>query len=364
MGAIPLGRAGASTEVWQMKAVLFEKIGSVKLGEASKPVLETEKDAIVKVTHTAICGTDLHILNGNIPVEESTILGHEAVGVVEKTGSDVKRVKIGDRIVLSCTVQCGQCTNCQKGLVALCKHGGIFGCGKQRGGFPGAQAEYIRVPFADMVLEPIPSDLTEEQAIFVGDILSTGYMASENGSIEPGDVVVIFGAGPVGLCTIATARLFGPSLIVGVDVLDYRLEAAKHLGADIVINSSNTDILEEIKRITDGRGADVAIEAVGSAETLNHCIESVRGGGNISIVGVFPPGMVEMSMKKMLIRNIQIRMGLVNMVNMGRLMSLIKHCKLDLLPLITHRMSLGEVKDAYRIFRSKSENVLKVILHP
>jgi threonine dehydrogenase-like Zn-dependent dehydrogenase len=347
-----------------MKAVLFEKIGSVKLGEASKPVLETEKDAIVKVTHTAICGTDLHILNGNIPVEESTILGHEAVGVVEKTGSDVKRVKIGDRIVLSCTVQCGQCTNCQKGLVALCKHGGIFGCGKQRGGFPGAQAEYIRVPFADMVLEPIPSDLTEEQAIFVGDILSTGYMASENGSIEPGDVVVIFGAGPVGLCTIATARLFGPSLIVGVDVLDYRLEAAKHLGADIVINSSNTDILEEIKRITDGRGADVAIEAVGSAETLNHCIESVRGGGNISIVGVFPPGMVEMSMKKMVIRNIQIRMGLVNMVNMGRLMSLIKHCKLDLFPLITHRMSLGEVKDAYRIFRSKSENVLKVILHP
>jgi alcohol dehydrogenase len=347
-----------------MKAVLFEKIGSLKLGDVSRPDLETEKDALVRVTNTAICGTDLHILNGNIPVEENTILGHEAVGVVEKTGSDVKRVKIGDRVVLSCTVQCGQCTNCKKGLVALCKHGGIFGCGKQRGGFPGTQAEYIRVPFADMVLEPIPDDLTEEQVILVGDILSTGYMASENGSILPGDIVVIFGAGPVGLCTIATARLFGPSLIVSVDLLDYRLEAAKHLGADMIINSRKTDILEEIKRITDGRGADVTIEAVGSAETLNYCIESVRGGGNISIVGVFPPGMVEISMKKMLIRNIQIRMGLVNMVNMGRLMSRIKHRKLDLRPLMTHKMSLGEVRDAYRIFGSRSENVLKVVLHP
>jgi len=347
-----------------MKAVLFEKIGSVKLGEATKPDLETEKDALVKITNTAICGTDLHILNGNIPVEENTILGHEAVGVVEKIGSDVKRIKKGDRVVLSCTVQCGQCANCRKGLVALCKEGGIFGCGKQRGGFPGAQAEYIRVPFADMVLEPIPSELNEEQAIFVGDILSTGYMASENGLIQSGDVVVIFGAGPVGLCTIATARLFGPSLIVSVDLLDYRLEAAKCLGADIVINSSKVDILKEIKRITDGGGADVTIEAVGSAETLNYCIESVRGGGNISIVGVFPPGMVEISMKKMLIRNIQIRMGLVNMVNMGRLMSLIKHQKLDLTSLITHQMPLNKVNDAYRIFSSRSENVLKVILYP
>jgi threonine dehydrogenase-like Zn-dependent dehydrogenase len=347
-----------------MKAVLFEKIGSVKLGEASKPEIETEKDAVVKVTRTAICGTDLHILDGNIPVEENTILGHEAVGIVEKIGSDVKRINKGDRVVLSCTVQCGQCSNCKRGLVALCKEGGIFGCGKQRGGFPGAQAEYVRVPFADMVLEPIPSELSEEQAIFVGDILSTGYMASGNGSIQPGDVVVIFGAGPVGLCTIATARLFGPSLIVSVDLLDYRLETARRLGADVVINSRKMDILQEIKRITDGQGADVTIEAVGNAETLNYCIESVRGGGNISIVGVFPPGMVEISMKKMLIRNIQIRMGLVNMVNMGRLMSLIKHHKLDLTPLITHKMFLGEVKEAYRIFRSRSENVLKVILHP
>ena len=347
-----------------MKAVLFEKIGSVKLSEATKPDLETQEDALVKVTNTAICGTDLHILNGNIPVEENTILGHEAVGVVEKIGSDVKRIKQGDRVVLSCTVQCGQCDNCRNGLVALCKEGGIFGCGQQRGGFPGAQAEYIRVPFADFVLEPIPTELSEEQALFVGDILSTGYMASENGSIQPGDIVIIFGAGPVGLCTTATARLFGPSLIVSVDLLDYRLEAAKRVGADIIINSGKTDILEEIKRITDGRGADVTIEAVGSAETLNYCIESVRGGGNISIVGVFPPGMVEISMKKMLIRNIQIKMGLVNMVNMGRLMSLIKHRKLDLTSLITHQMPLNKVNDAYRIFSSRSENVLKVILYP
>jgi alcohol dehydrogenase len=347
-----------------MKAVLFEKVGAIRVGDVPKPDLLTSKDALVKVTSAAICGTDLHILEGGIPVEENTILGHEVVGVVEKVGSDVKRVKPGDRVVVSCTVQCGECINCRNHQVVLCVHGGIFGSGKLKGGFPGGQAEHIRIPYADWVLELIPGNLSDEEVIFVGDILSTGYMACENGSIRPGDIVVIFGTGPVGLCAVAAARLFGASKIVSIDLLNYRLEAAKHLGADIVINSGETDAVKEIGRITGGRGADVTIEAVGSFETLNSCIESVRAGGNISIVGVLPLGTVEMPMRRMLAKSLQIRMGVVNMVNMGILMSLIRHGKLQMISLITHRMPLSEAQDAYRIFGSRSENVLKVILYP
>lgn len=347
-----------------MKAVIFDGVGSVKVGDAPKPDLQTSKDALIRVTHASICGSDLHILSGRVTVEENVIIGHEGVGVVEKTGSDVKRVKPGDRVVVSVTIQCGECINCRNGQVALCKNGGMFGHGKRWGGFPGTQAEYMRIPYADMVLEPIPADLTEEQAIFVGDILSTGYMACENGSIRPGDVVAIWGAGPVGLCTVASARLFGASRIVSVDLLNYRLEAAKRLGADIVINPTETDVAKEIKKITDGRGADVTIEAIGSPEALNNCLESVKGGGNISIVGVFSFDKVEISIREMLRRRLQIRAALVNMVNMGRLMSLIKGGKLDLTSLITHRMPLSKAEEAYRIFSSRSEDVLKVLLYP
>ena len=347
-----------------MKAVLFDRVGSVSVGDVTKPDLQTNRDALVKVTATAICGTDLHVLNGRIPVEENTVLGHEVVGVVERTGSDVRRINPGDRVVVSCTVQCGECINCRNRQVALCKQGGIFGLGRLKGGFQGGQAEYIRVPYADMVLESIPDNVSDEQAIFVGDILSTGYMALENGSVHPGDAVAIFGAGPVGLCAVAAARLLGPSRIISVDLLDYRLETAKHLGADIEINSGKRDPVEEIRKITDGRGADVAIEAVGSIVTFRHCVESVKSGGNISIVGGFPPGTDEISIREIWIKSPQIRMGLVNMIHMNQLVSLIQYGKLDLTPLVTHRMLLYEAKEAYHLVNSRSANVLKVILYP
>jgi len=347
-----------------MKAVMFDGVGSVKLGDVPKPDLQNSKDALIRVTHTSICGSDLHILTGRVPVEENFIIGHEAVGVVEKIGSDVKRVKPGDRVVVSVTIQCGECINCRRCQVALCKNGGIFGHGKRWGSFPGTQAEYLRTPYADMVLEPIPADMTEEQAMFVGDILSTGYMACENGSIRPGDVVVVFGAGPVGLCAVAAARLFGPSLIVSVDLLDYRLEAAKRLGADMVINSGQTDPVKEIRRITGGEGAEVTIEAIGSPEALNNCLASVRGAGSVSIVGVFPFAKVEVSIREILRQRLRITAGLANIVNMGRLLSLIRGGKLDLTPLITHRMPLSKAEDAYRLFSTRSENVLKIILRP
>ena len=347
-----------------MKAVMFDGVNSVKVGEVSKPVLLTNKDALVKITHASICGTDLNILNGKIPVEANAIMGHEGVGVVEEAGSGVSRVKRGDRVVISYSISCGECQNCRNGLVVFCDHGGMLGHGAKFGGYGGTQAEYLRVPWADANLHPIPANLTEEQAIFVGDILSTGYQAVGDHYVQPGDFVVIFGAGPVGLCTIAAARLFGPRKIVSVDVVDYRLEAAMALGADFVIHAKRKNPAEEIKKMTDGKGADVAVEAVGSPETFYGCFESVRPGGKISLVGVFPDEKVGFSLRDMLRRNLQIKAGRANLIHMDRLLSLIDSGKLDLAPLITHRMPLNEAAEAYRLFSTRSDHVLKIILKP
>ena len=347
-----------------MKAILFDGKGSVKLGDVPKPDIRESKDALIRITHSTICGSDLNILRGKIVLEENGIMGHEGAGVVEKVGPGVTKVKPGDRVVISHSVQCGECENCKNGWVVFCDHAGILGHGKQWGDHGGTQAEYLRVPWADANLQPIPAGLTEEQTIFVGDILSTGYQACEYGSIRHGDFVVVFGAGPVGLCAVAAARLFGPRRIVAVDMLDYRLDAAKRLGADAVINASRTKAAEEIKKMTNGKGADVAIEAVGNPATFEGCIKSVRPAGRISIVGVFPFEKVGISLRDMLRRSLQIRAGRANLIHMGQLLSLIEGGKLDMTPLITHRMSLGDGVKAYEIFGSQSDNALKIILTP
>ncbi len=347
-----------------MKAVLFDGAGSVKVGEVPKPDIEAPKDALIRITHSSICGSDLNILKGKIVLEENGIMGHEGCGIVEKVGPEVKRVKPGDRVVISYSVQCGECKPCKNDLVVFCKHGGQLGHGKQWGGYGGTQAEYLRVPWADANLEPIPDDVSEDQAVFISDILATGYQACQYGSIQHGEVVAVFGAGPVGLCAVAASKLFGPSMVISVDMVDYRLEAAKRLGADLVINASRTDPVAEIKRITDGEGADVAIEAVGSTETFEGCYNSVRPAGKISIVGVFPFEKVGVSFRDMLRRNLQIRAGRANMINMGLLMSMVRRGKLDVTSLITHRMPLGDAKEAYRLFGSRTGDALKIFLDP
>ena len=347
-----------------MKAVIFDSVNVVKVVDTPKPELEAPQDAIVRITHSTICGSDLGLVQGKIAIEQGAVIGHEAVGVVEEIGPEVKRVKPGDRVVVGYSVQCGVCEDCKNGRVVYCKNGGMFGHGKKWGDYPGLQAEYARAPYADAVLEPIPDGVTEEQALFVGDILSTGYMASQNGAVKPGDVVVVFGAGPVGCCTVATLPLFGASVIVSVDMLDYRLEKANQLGADVVINAGQKDVVEEIKRITNGRGADVAIEAIGSPKTLESCFDSVKQGGNISVVGVFPLEPVQLSMRRLLLQGIQLKAGRVNLINMLPLMKLIQSGKLDMTPLITHRMALADAIQAYDIFSSRSENVMKITLTP
>ena len=347
-----------------MKAVVFDGINTVKVVDVPKPVLQHNRDVIVRITHASICGSDLNILNGKIPVEENAIIGHEGIGVVEEAGSEVKRVKPGDRVAISYSVQCGECDSCKKGLVVFCENGGMLGHGNTWGGFGGCQAEYLRVPWADANLEPLPDGVTEEQAILVTDNLVTGYQACEYGAISPGDVVVVFGAGPVGLCAMASARLFGPRLVVGVDLLDYRLEAAKRLGVDVVINAGKTNAVDEIKQLTKGKGADVAIEAIGRTETFDACFESVRLAGRISILGVFPFEKVGVSLRDLLRRNLQIRAGRANMIHMGRLLSLIEQHKMDLTSLITHRLPLDKAVEAYNTAISRTENVIKVVLNP
>lgn len=347
-----------------MIAVMFDKVGTVKLGDVPKPDIEANKDIIVKVTHTSICGSDLNIVNGKIPIDHDATIGHEAIGVVEKAGPDVTRVKVGDRVAVSYSVQCGECESCKNKMVVACKNGGMFGHGKKWGNYNGCQAEYIRVPWADANCEPIPDGVTEEQAMLITDNLSTGYQACDYANIEPGDVVVVFGAGSVGLCAVASARLFGPSTVISVDTLDYRLDVAKKLGADYVINASIQNAAEEVKRITGGKGADVAIEAVGVIETFDGCVDSVKLGGRISILGVFPSGKVPVSLRDILNKNLQIRAGRANMINMGRLMSLVKAGKLDTTPIITHQMPLAKAVEGYEMAISRSGNVIKLVFNP
>jgi alcohol dehydrogenase len=347
-----------------MKAVVFDAVNSIRVADVPKPAIQTAKDALIKVTHATICGSDLGIVQGKIAVEKGTVIGHEAVGIVEEVGSDVERVKPGDRVVATYSVQCGLCEDCRNGQVVYCKKGGMFGHGSKWGGYDGTQAEYLRVPYADVVLEPIPPEVSDEQALLVSDNLSTGFMAAQNGGIQPGDVVVVVGAGPVGCCAVAAAQLYGPSMVVSVDMVEYRLQAAKQLGADAAFNASAMDVIKEIRNLTDRKGADVTIEAVGNAKTLEICLESAKEGGHVSIIGVFPQQNIELSMRKILLQGLQIRAGRANMVNMKRLLTLMKRGKLNVGSLISHHIPLSDAVRAYDIFSSRTENVMKIALLP
>ncbi len=358
-----------------MKAIVFQEINKVALAEVEKPVIQQPDDAIVKVTLTTICGSDIHMIHGAAPMMPGNILGHEFVGVVEELGSGVEGFQPGDRVAVACTVQCGKCEMCLKGLAAKCTQGGIFGCGPFLGNLGGAQAEYIRVPHAQIGMHKIPAGLTDKQALLVGDILSTGYFGVINGKVTPGDAVVVFGAGPVGLCAIACATLFSPSKLIAVDPIPRRLELARKLGATHTLDPQKDDAITAIKDLTGGApqdmleefrsrsGADVVIEAVGIKSTFDACFQAVRPGGNVSIVGVFEDSQ-ELMMPQLSIKNIGVTMGLVNVVHMGRLLKIIEAGLLDTTPLITHTMPLEKGVEAYEMFDKKLDNVVKIALVP
>ena len=342
-----------------MKAFVYHGPEKMSLDIVPKPKIQKPTDAIVKVTTSTICGTDKHIRHGGLPeVEPGRIIGHEFCGIVEEVGPAVTRLKPGDRVAVSCVTQCMECYYCRRGMYSQCVDGSwIFGYM-----IDGCQADYVRVPYADSGMHLIPEELEDEDVLFVGDILSTGYFGAENGKIQPGDTVAVFGSGPVGMCAMATARLFGPATIVAVDIDDSRLEFAKKNGwADVGLNPNKVDVPQALRDMTEGRGADVTIEANGFEPTFKGAINSVRPGGTVSIIGVFEkPQIVEMN--KLWIKNITIAMGLVNANRIPELINLIKAGKIDMRPLITHTLPLSQVAEAYDIFEERRDGAIKVVL--
>ncbi len=344
-----------------MKALVYR--GSEKIGieDVALPKILAPDDAIVRVTTSTICGTDIHIWHGGMPeVEAPRIIGHEFVGEVVEVGPAVRNAKVGDKVAVSCVTQCGECFYCVRGTYSHCTTGSwIFGYM-----IDGCQAEYVRVPHANLGMFSIPDGLTEEDVLFVGDILSTGYFGSEQACIEPGDTVAVMGSGPVGMCAMATARLWGPSQIIAVDMVQERLDAAIKNGvADIGLNPTKVNVPEAIKELTCGRGADRTIEAVGVKGTYELALDAVRPGGNVSIIGVFEGPQV-LPMNELWIKNIRISMGLVNANHIPELINLIQNGKINMNFLCTHHAPLNDIIKGYDIFGNKKDNCLKWVVTP
>ena len=344
-----------------MRALVYHGPGDKAWEEVPKPEIAADTEAIVRVDATTICGTDLHILKGDVPaVTDGRILGHEAVGTVESIGSGVKTVAVGDRVLVSCITTCGTCRYCREGHSGQCLGGGGWILGHK---IDGTQAEYVRVPFADLSTYAVPDGAADEQILMLADILPTGYEVGVlNGSVRPGDVVAIVGSGPIGLSAITGARLFSPSHIVAIDVADARLEAAKQFGADIAVNNYREDPVAVVRSLTHGLGADVAIEAVGVPATFELAVRLARPGGRIANIGVHGEPAI-LHLEEQWIRNITITTGLVDAYSTGTLLRLLTSHHIDASRFITHRFALDEFDQAYDVFgRAAETGALKVVL--
>jgi alcohol dehydrogenase len=320
-----------------------------------------DTDAIVRVDAVTICGTDLHILKGDVPaVDEGRILGHEAVGTVEAVGVGVKTVKVGDRVLVSCITACGTCRFCREARYGQCLGGGGWILGHK---IDGTQAEYVRVPFADTSTYPVPAGVEDEQILMLADILPTGYEVGVlNGVVRPGDVVAVVGAGPVGLAAIMGARLFSPSHIVAIDLSDSRLEAAKQFGADITINNSREDADAIVAELTGGLGADVSIEAVGVPAAFDQAVRLARPGGHVANIGVHGEP-VTLHLEDLWIRDLTITTGLVDAFTTPTLLRLLISHQLEASRFVTHHFALDQFEEAYDVFANAADTgALKVVL--
>jgi len=345
-----------------MKALVYHGPGARSWDTAPDPSIIDPTDAIVRIDTSTICGTDLHILKGDLPeVKPGTILGHEAVGTVVEVGAAVTTIAPGDRVLVSCISSCGRCRFCKEGHYGLCSGGGgwIFGYM-----IDGLQAELARVPFADTSVYKVPETLSDEQVLFLADILPTAYEVGVlSGKVEPGDTVAIVGAGPIGLAAIMTAKLHTPSRIVAIDLADSRLEKALEFGADLTINNGSEDAVAAVMELTGGLGADVAIEAVGVPDTFELCTELIRPGGRVANVGVHGK-CVTLHLEKLWIRDVTITAGLVDARTTPTLLKLIECGRLDPTPFATHHFGLAETEEAYDVFSAAAEtHALKVVLH-
>ena len=340
-----------------MKAVVYQGINDLRFEDAPEPQIEYPTDALVKVTTSAICSSDVHAVNEG-GQEPGKIVGHEYCGVIIDAGSQVRYFKKGDRVIGQPFFNCGHCFYCKKQQQPLCENGGLLGVfGNQ-----GVQAEYARIPCADTTLRKIPDDLPDEKVIFTGDILPTGLTGVLKAHVGVGDTVAVFGCGPVGLCAVACAHLFGASLVIAVDIQDYRLDVARRLGAD-TINASNEEPAAKVKELTNGRGVDAGIEAAGFESTVRTCLKSTRRGGRVSILGsIIHPMLFDLSERFFDMFTLTIGLGDPNY--MEELIRLIHSGKLDLRLLITHTLPLSEALRGYEIFEKKLEGCIKVILKP
>ncbi len=344
-----------------MKALVYHGPGQKSWDDVPDPQIIDPTDAIIGVDATTICGTDLHILKGDVAdCQVGRILGHEAVGTVEAVGSAVTTMRPGDRVLVSCVSACGRCRYCREGHYGQCLGGGGWILGYR---IDGTQAEYVRVPFADNSTYPVPAGMADEAVLMLADILPTAYeVGVVNGGVRPGDTVAIVGAGPVGLSAILGAKLFSPAHVISIDLADSRLDAAKQFGADVTINPSREDAVAHVLNLTDGLGADVAIEAVGVSDTFEMCARLVRPGGHVANVGVHG-GPASLHLEDLWARNVTITTGLVDTWSTPTLLKLVRTGQIPAAKFVTHHFALGEVLEAYDVFSRAAETAaLKVVL--
>jgi threonine dehydrogenase-like Zn-dependent dehydrogenase len=380
-----------------MEALTYRGPSNVRVTRKPDPRIEHPNDVLLRVTRSAICGSDLHLYHGLVPdTRVGTTFGHEFAGVVEEVGPSVATLKRGDRVVVPFNIACGSCFYCQKELTSVCENtnpssdilGGVYGYSNMTGGYDGGQAQYVRVPFADVGPMKVPDDMHEEDVLFLSDILPTGYQAAEMGSISPGDTVCVFGAGPVGLMTMQSAWLMGAGRVIAVDRVGYRLEFAQRWANVEVVDyelAGRQDVILHLKRMTDGRGPDVCIDAVGceaSGNTLQKAlglsmlqagaatavawsIQAVRRGGTVVVVGVYGPPWNLVPIGEAMNKGLTIRAGQCNVKRyMPRLLEHIRAGRLNPKGIISHRLSLADAPDAYRLFARKQDACIKCVLIP
>ncbi len=351
-----------------MRAAVFHGVNDLRVDDVERPRAGVG-EAVIRVTLTTICGTDLHILRGEYPVRHGLVIGHEPVGVVVELGAGVEGYAVGDRVLVGAITPCGQCRACLSGQASQCGHGaGYEAIGGWRFGntIDGAQAEYLRVPYAQANLASIPDELGDEEVVLLADIASTGFGGAESGGVRIGDAVVVFAQGPIGLCATAGAKLMGAALVIGVDGDAARLAMARRMGADVALDYRAVDVPAEVSRLTGG-GADVAIEALGTQETFEHALRSLRPGGTLSSLGVYS-GKLQVPYDAFAAgigdHRIVTTLCPGGKERMRRLMEIVRARRVDFTPLLTHTFPLERIADAYRLFGERQDGVLKVAIRP
>ena len=343
-----------------MQALVYNGPGRKNLEDRAKPIVKMPGDAIVRITKTTICGTDLHILKGDVATcQPGTVLGHEGVGIVDSVGSGVTTFKVGDPVLISCITACGRCENCRKGMYSHCTTGGWI-LGNQ---IDGTQAEYVRIPYADTSLYPIPAGADEEALVMLSDILPTGFECGVlNGKVQPGSTVAIVGSGPIGLAALLTAQFYAPAEIIMIDLDNNRLEVGKRFGATATVNSAAGDAAQQVMKLTGGRGVDTAIEAVGIPATFELCQEIVAAGGTVANVGVHGVK-ADLHLERLWSHNVTITTRLVDTVSIPMLLKTVQSRRIDAKQLITHRFKLDQILQAYETFGNAADTkALKVII--